>query len=128
MQTLSPDSNATKIFSNNHGNLMTKATISIAKAGKIPAGIMDITKIPDIALWSKQVTTGNVTKVGMPVTQGIISIEKSPSAIDDLNTTNISNRADIDPANRQEMSSVINSDLSLMSLMFWINYPQAHQK
>ena len=77
MQTLSPDSNATKIFSNNYGKLMTKATISIAKAGKIPAGIMDITKIPDIALWSKQVTTGNVTKVGMPVTQGIISIEIS---------------------------------------------------
>jgi hypothetical protein len=49
----------------------------------------------------------------MPVTQGIVSVEKSPSAFDDLNTTNKSKRADIDPANPQGMSSVINSDLSL---------------
>ncbi len=40
------------------------------KADKIPSGITDITNIPDVSLWSKEMTTGNVTNVEVPITQG----------------------------------------------------------
>src|SRR5438309_1439364 len=66
-------------------------------------------------------TTGNITNVEVPITQGIVSIEKPSLATDDLNITKTirtrgrekegseNKTIGVDPANPEEMSTVITS-------------------
>ena len=56
------------------------------KSDKTSSSITDITNIPDVALWSKEMT-GNITNVEAPIIQGIVSIEKPSFATDNLNIT-----------------------------------------
>src|SRR6266566_7922020 len=95
------------------------------KSDKTSSGITDITNIPDVALWSKEMTTGNITNVEAPIIQGIVSIEKPSFATDNLNITKITRTRGrekgesenktiiVDPANPEEVSTVINSGSSI---------------
>ena len=86
------------------------------KADKTSSGITDITNIPDVALWSKEMTSGNITNVEAPIIQGIVSIEKSKYNKNNKNKRKRESENKtiiVDPANPEEVSTVINSGSSI---------------